>query len=205
MITKGLLSEWDACWFSDGNDGDALWAAAVGDRTEVSPREAAGIESVSLDDRLWVLCGALWHRSESAARTFAIDSAAMVSHLAGRPQDQTEHARLIGDLRRIYAMPDFAEQRIARTRWSADIARCAAALAANNPTIWEYARAAWISAENAIFTANAHLTAGAAARAIALADDAGLTTAFRTIRDAELRKAIDRALVALGPDADGWS
>ena len=150
MITKQLLRDWDAC------HQDAELTAMARGRTSASPREIASDEAITLDDRLWVVCRSLWYRDEAAAREFAIDSAALVSRLAGRPEDCAEHARLVEDLRRIFAIPRGDRRSEELQRWEA----------------------AWAAARDA-------------ARAAAW--------------DAELRQAIDRALIALGPDADGWT
>ena len=188
MITPQLLREWNACW------DDRHITSHFAGRTGLTPREVAEDESVSLDDRMWVLCRALWYRSESADRTFAIDSAELVSYLAGRPEDCAEHARLVEDLRRIYALP--AEERsVELAIWSAawDAARAAAWNAA-----WAAARdAAWDAAWAAAWDV-AGAAAGAVARAVARA------VAMDAAMDAALHKAIYRAIVALGPDAEGW-
>jgi hypothetical protein len=190
VITAKLLREWDAC-----HDDDDIAALASG-RTSASPREIASDDRITLDDRLWVVCRALWYRSESAARTFAIDSAALVSHLAGRPEDCAEHARLVADLRRIYAMPTEHRRSEELSRWAA--ARDAARAAAWD-VAWDVARyAAWDVARDAAWAA-----AWAAARAAAWA--AAWAAARDAAWDVAIRKAIDRALIALGPDADGWA
>jgi len=220
VITPQLLREWNACW------DDRHITSHFAGRTGLTPREVAEDESVSLDDRMWVLCRALWYRSESADRTFAIDSAELVSYLAGRPEDCAEHARLVEDLRRIYALP--AEERsVELAIWSAawDAARAAAwnaAWAAARDAAWD---AAWAAAWD-VAGAAAGAVARAVARAVAMdaamdaARDAAKNAAMDAARaaawavamavamdaamDAALHKAIYRAIVALGPDAEGW-
>src|SRR5262245_45083775 len=91
MITAALLRSWGACWT---DDEIANFAAGC---TSMSPREIATHRDITIEDRLWVLCHALEHRNPGAA--------ARVSHLAGGERDQAEHARLVADLRRIFALP----------------------------------------------------------------------------------------------------
>jgi hypothetical protein len=173
MITAALLREWGACW------DDARIQRAFGARAEVTPRDVSISTDVSLDDRLWVLCRAIWYLDESAARMFAIESASLVSHLAGDEDDQAQYLGLMNRLCEIEDLP--VEQRAA--------ARAAAGAAA-----WDSARdAAWAAAGDA-----AGAAAGDAARAAA--GDAAWAAAWA----AALQKAIDRAIHWLGDYADGW-
>jgi hypothetical protein len=119
VITAKLLREWSACW------SDERIAAQLAGRAEVSPREVAADKSISLDDRMWVLCKALWYLDGSAARGFAIESAALVTHLAGDEDDQAQHAALLNRLLEIEDLP--ADQR--------DAARAAAWAAARDAAI----------------------------------------------------------------------
>lgn len=188
MITIGLLREWGACWLDD-SDGAERLSAIAGGRAGLSPREVAGLEQVSLDDRLWVVCRALSYRDEGAARTYTLDRAAEVSHLAGTEQDQAEHARLVAEARRIYALP--AEAREAElVRWSA--ASLAASLAAGWDAMDDDRSAAWD-------------VASWASRADVAVDVVATATSWASDRDAALQRALDLALIALGPDADGWT
>jgi hypothetical protein len=189
MITPALLREWGAC-----HDDKAIALLARG-RMSATPREIATDDNIDLDDRLWVICRALWYRDEDAARKYAIDSAALVSHLAGRPEDCAEHARLVEDLRRIFAIPAGDRRSDELQRWTA--AWDAAWTAARNAAWTAAWTAAWNAPRDAAWTA-ARNAAWTAARAAAWAAAADAWAA-------ELRKAIDRALQALGPDADGWT
>ena len=179
MITAKLLREWNACWSDER-------IAAFG-KSEMSPREVAACESISLDDRLWVLCRSLWHLDESAARGFAIESASLVTHLAGNEDDQSQHAALLNRLLEIEDLP--ADQRGAarEAAWGAarEAARGAAREAAREAA-WE---AAWEAAREAAWGAAREAAWGAARDAA---------------RAAELRKAIARALEWLGDYTDGW-
>lgn len=133
MITAKLLREWGACW------DDQRIAAPLGDRKEVTPRDIADDNSISLDERLWVLGRTLWYLDENAARGFAIESASLVAHLAGDEDDQALYLGLLNEMLQIEDLPE--GQRAA----------------------------AWYAA-----------------------------------RDAELQKAIERAIEWLGDYADGW-
>jgi hypothetical protein len=177
MITAQLLRSWSACW------SDEQIRTRLGNRTEVTPREVAADTSISVDDRLWVICKALWYLDEAAARYFAIETALSVAHLAGDEDDQAQFLGLMNDLMCAQDLP--ANQR-------------AAAWAAARATAWAAARdAAWDTAWD---------TAWAAARATAW--DAARATAWDTARAtawaADVEKSISCALSWLGEYADGW-
>ena len=118
MITKALLQEWQACWPEDKID------EKLGKRKSVSPRQVARDKTISVDDRLWVLCKALWYLDESAARYFAIESAATVTHLAGDEDDQALFSALLNQLCEIEDLP--TEQRDAARGAARDAAQGAA-------------------------------------------------------------------------------
>lgn len=120
MITKQHLVDWGVL----ETDMEVLFA----DRSVLSPQEFAAAERLTLDCRLRVLCLALHHRSEAAARTLALDLAATLTPYAGRVTDQAEHRNLLVELRRIFALPDSAVRCIELRRWDAamDAARVAA-------------------------------------------------------------------------------
>lgn len=198
-ITPALLREWEACWT------DARIAEHYGPRTVLAPREIAEDATIDREDRLWVLCKTLWHLDESATRTFAIDSAALVSHLAGRPEDQAEHARLVSDLRRIYAIPAGPGRKELRRWTTAWGAARTASWGTARAAAWDVARdaawdAAWIAAWGATravawdATWDARDAARAAARAATWTD---ARAAARAAWDAELDKAIQRAIAAI--------
>ena len=200
MITPDLLLDWNACW------SPMRVVHHFSRRAALSPREVAADATVALDDRLWVLCRALRYRNKAKARSFAIDSAALVSHLAGRPEDQAEHARLVADLRRIVDFPsekgawDAARGAAHDRAWLERVARrdeprAATALALN--AAWDTVRAAGWDVPNTEWG-----TAWAAARATALAATA--SRVWDAAWDAARQDAIDHLLVALGADADGW-
>jgi len=94
-ITAPLLRTWGACWT------DEKIKTALAGRESVTPAEVAAAEYVSLDDRLWVLCRCLWHLDKKAERFFAIESASLVSHLAGDEDDQGIYLGLLNDLAQI--------------------------------------------------------------------------------------------------------
>ena len=134
-ITPALLRTWGACWT------DNEIAAVFAGREHVTPREAASAESVSLDDRLWVVTKALWHVSERAARLYAIESTELVAHLAGDEDDQALFLGLMNEMRQIeFEISDHAAR---------DAARCTARRAARGAA-WDAARdAAWDAAWDA--------------------------------------------------------
>lgn len=175
MITPKLLREWDACW---NDDRIATYFAG---RDALTPRAIANDDSISLDDRLWVLCRTMWYLDESAERMFAIESASLVAHLAGDEDDQAIYAGLLNDLIQI-------EEEIT------DPGAWAAAWYAAGSAAWS---AAWYAAWYAAWSA-----AGSAAWAAAWY--AAWYTARAAAQDAELRKAIARAIEWLGDFADGW-
>jgi hypothetical protein len=170
VITPKLLREWGACWSDD------RIFRHFGTRPELSPSDIATDASISLDDRLWVLCRSIWYLDESSARLFAIESASLVAHLAGDDEDQAIYAGLMNDLLLIEDMP--VDRR--------EAARASAYAAA---------RAAAYAYADAYADAYAYAAARAAAYAYAYADYA---------YDAAIQKAIDRALYWLGDYADGW-
>ena len=133
IVTAKLLRSWDACW-------DDAHIAAHRLSSGATPRQIAADESISLDDRLWVVTRCLWHLDESAARYYAIERARTVTHLAGDEDDQAQHAAILDELARIESEVP-ADQRAAA--W--DAARAAARAAT-----WAAARdAAWAAARDA--------------------------------------------------------
>ena len=94
IVTAALLRSWDACW-------DDRRIAAHRLASGATPRQIAADESISLDDRLWVVTHCLWHLDESAARYYAIERARTVTHLAGDEDDQAQHAAILDELARI--------------------------------------------------------------------------------------------------------
>jgi hypothetical protein len=129
IVTAKLLRSWDACW------NDARIAAhrlASG----ATPRQIAADESISLDDRLWVVTRCLWHLDESAARYYAIERARTVTHLAGDEDDQAQHAAILNELARIVSEVS-ADQ-----RYAARAAARAAARDTARDAAWAAARAA---------------------------------------------------------------
>ena len=137
IVTAKLLRSWDACW-------DDAHIAAHRLSSGATPRQIAADESISLDDRLWVVTRCLWHLDESAARYYAIERARTVTHLAGDEDDQAQHAAILDELARIESEVP-ADQRAAA--W--DAAR-AAARAATWDAAWDAAwAAAWAAARDA--------------------------------------------------------
>jgi hypothetical protein len=170
-ITRKLLRDWNACW------ADEQIVEKLGKRKSVSPRAVANDESISLDDRLWVLCRALAHLDEHAARGFAIECALTVAHLTGDEADQAQCLGLLNDLLQIEDLPPAA--------WDA---------------AWGAARnAAWGVAWGAARDA-ARDAAGDAARNAA--GDAARNAARNAARDAALKEVIARALEWLGDEAE---
>lgn len=204
MITRTLLREWGACWFDDDVelDGDARISEVAPGRSSMSPREITQIDDVSLDDRLWVACRSLHHRSEDLAWAFSIDEAAAVSHLAGCPDDQATHRRLVDRIRQIWSRsdPDDADADLARV--SIDVKR-----RIDRSDMARWSNFAWRSCLFASKPSGATwITARSAALSVAASREEDMPYEARiTAIDAELRRAIERALVALGEDADGWS
>lgn len=143
MITAELLRDWGACW------PDSQIRERMGTRESVTPRDVAADESISLDDRLWVLCRSIWYLDEHAARMFAVESASLVVHLAGDEDDQAQYRGILNWLCEIEDLPE--DKR--------DVARVATWVAA-----WDAARdAAWAAARAAAWTA-ARAAAWTAAR-----------------------------------------
>src|SRR5688572_19667708 len=122
MITAQLLRSWGACW------SDEQLALKFGSRTTVTPREVAADKTISLDDRLWVICKTLWYLDERSARYFAIETALTVAHLAGDEDDQAQFLGLMNELMCIEDLP--VEQRDAAWDAAWDAARDAARAAA---------------------------------------------------------------------------
>jgi len=183
MITKKLLKEWGACW-SDEQIDTYLKSAK---RKSVSPRHVAQDTTISLDDRLWVLCKTLAHLSEPCARYFAIECAQTVAHLAG---DEGDQAQYLGLLNQLCEIEDLPEQ-------DRDAARAAAWAAA-----WDAARAAALDVAWAAARAAALDVAWDAAWAAAWA--AARAAAWAAAWDVALTAAIDRALIWLGDFAEGF-
>jgi hypothetical protein len=166
-ITAKLLRSWEACW------SDEQIKTKLAGRKSVTAREIAADESVSLDDRLWVLCQLLAHLDESAAHLYAIESASLVAHLAGDEDDQAQYLSLLNSLHEIEDLP--VEQRGA----ARDAAR----------------GAAWDAARDAARDAAGDAAWGAAWDA---ARGAAWDAALGAARGAALREAIARALEWLG-------
>jgi hypothetical protein len=138
-ITPKLIRQWDACWHDDEI------AERFAGRRYVTPREVAEDESLPQADRLWVVTSALVHLDQRAARLYAIECAASVTHLAGDEDDQAAHAGLLHNLIQIeMEVPGGASAAATRHAiWSA--ARDAAWSAA-----WS---AAWDAALDAVWNA----------------------------------------------------
>ena len=137
IVTAKLLRSWGAYWDDDRIAAHRLASGAT-------PRQIAADESISLDDRLWVVTRCLWHLDESAARYYAIERARTVTHLAGDEDDQAQHAAILDELARIESEVP-ADQRAAARAAARDAARDAAWAAA-----WDAARdAAWAAARAA--------------------------------------------------------
>ena len=134
IVTAKLLRSWDACW-------DDAHIAAHRLASGATPRQIAADESISLDDRLWVVTRCLWHLDESAARYYAIERARTVTHLAGDEEDQAQHAAILDELARIESEVP-ADQRAAARAAARDAARAAprdAARAAARDAAWDAA------------------------------------------------------------------
>lgn len=99
MITKKLLKSWNACWSDD------QISAKLGKRHGMTPREIAADKTISLNDRLWVLCKTFAHLDESSARYFAIETAQTVAHLSGDENDQAQFAGFLNALCEIEDLP----------------------------------------------------------------------------------------------------
>ena len=163
IVDANLLRSWDACW------NDARIAAhrlASG----ATPRQIAADESISLDDRLWVVTRCLWHLDESAARYYAIERARTVTHLAGDEDDQAQHAAILDELARIESEVP-ADQRAAAWAAAWDAA-WAAAWDAARAAAWD---AAWAAARAAAWDAawDAAIRESIAAALEWLGDEAG--------------------------------
>ena len=169
IVTAKLLRSWDACW-------DDAHIAAHRLASGATPRQIAADESISLDDRLWVVTRCLWHLDESAARYYAIERARTVTHLAGDEDNQAQHAAILDELARIESEVP-ADQRAAAR---------AAAWAAAWAAAGDAAGAAAGAAARAAARAAAGAAAGAAARAAAWAA-AGDANAKAIIRQARAR------------------
>jgi hypothetical protein len=136
-VTAKLLRSWGACWDDRRIAEHALAAGA-------SPRQIAADESISLDDRLWVLTRCIWHLDESEARYYAIDRARSITHLAGDEDDQAQYEAILSELCRIeHDVP--IDQRAAARDADRDAARDAARAAAR-AAAWA---AAWAAARDA--------------------------------------------------------
>ena len=139
IVTAKLLRSWDACW-------DDAHIAAHRLASGATPRQIAADESISLDDRLWVVTRCLWHLDESAARYYAIERARTVTHLAGDEDNQAQHAAILDELARIESEVPADQRAAARAAaWDAawDVAWDAAWTAARAAD-WDAARAAAI-------------------------------------------------------------
>jgi hypothetical protein len=221
MITASLLRSWSACW------SDEQIRTRLGTRTAVTPREVATDTSISVGDRLWVVCKALWYLDEDAARYFAIETALSVAHLAGDEDDQAQFLGLMNDLMCAQDLPEDRRAAARDAAWAAarDAAWAAArdaawdaAWAAARDAAWAAARdAAWAAARDAAWDAAwaaawaaARDAAWAAARAAArdaawaAARDAAWAAARDAAWDADIEKSIARALSWLGDYANGW-
>jgi hypothetical protein len=206
VITPKLLRDWNACWT------DEKILEKLGKRKDVAPRELATDTTISLDDRLWVLCRAIWYLDEHAARLFAIESALTVAHLAGDEDDQAQFCGLMNELILIEDLP--LEQQGAAwdaARGAARGAAWGAAWGAARDAAWGAARdaardAAWGTPRDAAWGAArdaADAAWGAAWDAARDAADAARDAADAAW-DASLEAAIGRALEWLGDYADGW-
>ncbi len=199
IVNANLLRSWSACWSDERIAAHRLASGAT-------PRQIAADESISIDERPWVVTRCLWHLDESAARYYAIERARTVTHFAGDEDDQAQHAAILDELARIESEVS-ADQRDAAwdaawaTAWVAarDAARDAARAAA-----WDAARAAaWDAAWAA--AGPAAWAAGHAARAAAraAARDAAWAAALDAARElaptvdelrAEAHRLVDRML-----------
>lgn len=127
IVTAKLLRSWGACW-------DDARIAAHRLASGATPRQICADESISLDDRLWVVTRCLWHLDESAARYYAIERARTVTHLAGDEDDQAQHAALLDELCRIESeVPK--DQRAAARDAAWDAARAAARAATRDAAL----------------------------------------------------------------------
>lgn len=211
MITKNLLHHWDACWSDERID------RYFGGRTALTPHEIAEDVNIRRGDRLWVLTQALVYRNDDAARTFAIDSAALVTHLAGRQKDGDGHAQLLSELRSIFQLPRHnraAELQEWSAAWDASRDQACDAARAVEWAAQASLREAWDAARDAAlditWPAAWHATMDASRATIfAVATPSWECATTASSRDramaAALDGAIQRALVALGTDASGWT
>ena len=149
IVTAKLLRSWDASW-------DDAHIAAHRLSSGATPRQIAADESISLDDRLWVVTLCLWHLDESAARYYAIERARTVTHLAGDEDNQAQHAAILDELARIESEVP-ADQRAAARAAARDAAWDAAwdaALATARAAARDAARdAAWDAVRESIAAA----------------------------------------------------
>ena len=100
MITEKLLHNWEACWTA------TRITTYFGKRKSFTPRKIAADKTISPSDRLWVLSKCIEHLDPAAARLFAIECAASVTHLAGDEYNQAQHAGLLAWLIEITEMPE---------------------------------------------------------------------------------------------------
>ena len=131
IVTANLLRSWSACWSDERIAAHRLASGAT-------PRQIAADESISIDDRLWVVTRCLWHLDESAARYYAIERARTVTHLAGDEDDQAQHAAILNELARIESEVPADQRAAARdAAWATalDAARDAARAAAIRESI----------------------------------------------------------------------
>lgn len=151
-----------------------------------TPAQVAADESISLDDRLWVMANCLWHLDPTAARLFALECAESVAHLAGDEDDQAQFLGLCAEMREmaIAGVPD-NDPRWAATRYATRYAT------------WDATRyATWDAARSA-----ARYDARDAARASALALASTSASTWDDTWDADLRKKIAAILEWLGDEA----
>ena len=207
IVTPALLREWGACWT---DTAIAVHPLAKG----ATLATIAAAESISLDDRMWVLATAIWWIDErtdrdGAAHLFAVDCAESVAHLAGDEDDQAAYLGICNDLRQIVDLPESERDAARAPAWVAarDAARAAAwapawdaAWDAARAAAWDAARdpardAAWVAARDAARAA-AWAPAWVAARAPARAPAWG--AAMDAARAAHLRKLIAIAMAWLG-------
>ena len=211
IVTPALLREWGACWT---DTAIAVHPLAKG----ATLATIAADESISLDDRMWVLATAIWWIDErtdrdGAAHLFAVDCAESVAHLAGDEDDQAAYLGICNDLRQIVDLPESERGAAWSAAWLAawvaarDAARDAAWVAARDAArapAWVAARdaaraaaraPAWVAARDAARAA-AWAPAWVAARAAARAPAWG--AAMDAARAAHLRKLIAIAMAWLG-------
>jgi len=193
-VTAKLLRSWGACWDDRRIAEHALAAGA-------SPRQIAADESISLDDRLWVLTRCIWHLDESEARYYAIDRARSITHLAGDEDDQAQYEAILSELCRIESEVPKDQRAAARdAAWAAardaawDAARVAARDAARDAARAAARDAARDAAWDAAWDAARDATRAAAwAAAWVAARDAARDAARAAARDAARAAAWDAA------------